>query len=88
MSDEQPSAVEAVQKAEAKSPTFGEKLAAFLLANWRPLVMTLIIIGGYVVKKTGHYTEDEEQLFEGIWLALGLGAVFTPSFKRTPKDPQ
>jgi hypothetical protein len=84
MSD-QPSAVEAVKAAESKPPTFGQKLAAFLLANWKPCAMVVLVVAGYLTKKFLPMNEDEAQLLEGLWLALGLGAVFTPNFRKTPK---
>jgi hypothetical protein len=87
MSDEVPSAVEAVAKYVPPPPSRWQRFADWLFANWKPCVMVAIIVAGYVVKKSGHYTEDEVQLLEGLWLAFGLGAVFTPNFKRTPKDP-
>ncbi len=63
-----------------------EKLWAFLVANWKPCAMVLLVTAGYVVKKTLPMSQDETELLEGLWLALGLGAVFTPNFKRTQKD--
>jgi len=44
--------------------------------------MLVLVAAGYAVKKSATLTSDEAELLEGIWFALGLGAVFTPNFKR------
>lgn len=44
--------------------------------------MLVLVALGYAVKKSATLTSDESELLEGIWFALGLGAVFTPNFKR------
>jgi hypothetical protein len=64
-----------------------ERFSAWLLANWKPCAMVVLVVAGYVVKKSTRWSDDELQLLEGLWLALGLGAVFTPNFKRTPQEP-
>lgn len=59
-----------------------QKISTWLLANWRPCAMLVLVALGYAVKKSATLTSDESELLEGIWFALGLGAVFTPNFKR------
>jgi hypothetical protein len=63
-----------------------ERFVDWLLANWRPCAMVVLVVCGYVVKKSAHFTEHEEELLDGLWLALGLGAVFTPNFRRKRMD--
>jgi hypothetical protein len=65
-----------------------ERFTSWLSENWKPCAMVVLVLCGYVVKKSAHFTDDESELLEGLWLALGLGAVFTPNFKRAPKDTQ
>ena len=65
-----------------------QKILAWLSTNWRPCAMVVLVIAGYVVKKSATLTADEAELLEGLWVALGLGAVFTPNFKRAPLDPE
>ncbi len=66
--------------------TAWQKTWAWIVANWRPCAMVVLIVAGYVLKKTAVLTVDESKLLDGLWVALGLGAVFTPNFKKTPTE--
>lgn len=64
-----------------------DKLIAFVVANKAPITMFVLLTITMLVRRFAPVETEVLEYLEGLWMVLGFGAVFTPNFKRAPKDP-
>lgn len=64
-----------------------EKIIAFISANKAPIAMFVLLTVTMMIRRFAPVETEVLEYLEGLWMVLGFGAVFTPNFKRVPKDP-
>ncbi len=65
----------------------GEKIGAWLGANWKPMAFTVGVVALYVIGKVVPDSTDEQELLYAILAAWGVFGGFVPRFAK-PKSEE
>ncbi len=52
----------------------------------RPISMLVLVLLGYIIRKTIPMAHDELELLDAIWTVVGFGAVLTPNFSQAKEQ--
>lgn len=59
----------------------------WIKTHYRPVIMLVMILSGYLIKKFAPLATDELALLDAVWTVVGFGAVFTPNFSQSKGEP-